>query len=201
MSFPLKSLSTKDITEQILPIFLDAYKDETPPMEPEFARDLLILLVRYDGINGFVKEAYNAHMVQAFSICKLEQFLEKCFERCTRGIDATLCHIRLLHYFRQAKLKHLSNVKKKFDKEHQQQANVLLQKILQYPETSNPCQLDEMIVQMLNLIISCHHLGSPKDHVVRKNIKEALQSVLFTHSNPFNNDFFHFSYKAKPGKV
>lgn len=170
MSFPLESLSSEKIIEQILPIFNDACKDETPPIEPKFAQDLLILLIRYDNINGFVKEAYNPEMVPTISVCKLEQFLEETFRRCTNGTDATIAHLKLLNFFRHADLKHLENVKEKFYEEYEEQADTLLKYVLQYPENSTRIQYEEMMVKVQTLIISRHHLGCPKNHVVRRNL-------------------------------
>lgn len=151
------SLTSSNIIVEILPKFLQKYGNGPPPMEPKFARNLLLLLLRYNSLK----------LTSACSVSKLEEFLKQTVERCTNGVDATICHLRLIFHFRRANLMHLANVEEKYFKNHEKRANILLHSVLQYPQNCSEEQLEEMMLKLQIFIISNHHLGCPKDSLVR----------------------------------
>lgn len=139
-----------NIIEEIVPRFLEKLEKAGLQMESRFALQLLILLLRYNGNNNNISQT----------------FLERIVERCSSGHDATICHMRLVHLFREANHMHLANVKEKCLKEHEEETGVLLRHVLLYPENCDEAQLEEMMLKLQIFIISNHHLGSPKDSTV-----------------------------------
>lgn len=80
MSFLVSSFSPSYIIAEILPKFLEKFENGGVSIDPKLARDLLILLIRYDGVNVFLKEEVcNPTFASTISLCKVEQLLQKCF--------------------------------------------------------------------------------------------------------------------------
>ncbi|KAI8038652.1 hypothetical protein M5D96_008560 [Drosophila gunungcola] len=65
-----------------------------------------------------------------------------------------------------------------YEEKFQTELQVLIKDILQYPETCNKVQLDQLFAKMQVFVVACYNLGSPKNHVLLKLTAQALNSVI-----------------------
>ncbi|KAM7341866.1 cilia- and flagella-associated protein 206 isoform 2-T2 [Cochliomyia hominivorax] len=86
--------------------------------------------------------------------------------------------MKITYFYKNIQELSLDFVKKKYELNFEDKLKQLTDSILQYPETSNDKQLENMFIKMQIYIITNYQLGSPKNHVLLKQCRQSLNSVL-----------------------
>ncbi|XP_017470557.1 PREDICTED: UPF0704 protein C6orf165 homolog [Rhagoletis zephyria] len=162
-------MSTKDYLNRILILFLDDCKDHDLEVNPNFAYFYVHLLAR-DARLGFDRPDPKP--------CKILQIRENIFRLYKNQNDPTMCNLKMKFHFRNFRELKIENMKEIYQENFQKKLHSLIKGILQYPETSSDKQLDEMLYKIQVFIIACYNIGDPKNHVLLKQTRQSLKSVL-----------------------
>lgn len=148
--------------DELVPFFIEKCLHNFLHIEPCFAHYYLHLLIR-DFQDGLVLNVQSRNL----SVCKIEQFLEKAWEKYKNPLDATISSMRLMYFCKTNEYLRLDFVKEKYELNFSEKLKLLINSILQYPESSNDKQLEEMFIKMQIFIVTHYQIGCPKNHVVR----------------------------------
>ncbi|KAL9917744.1 cilia- and flagella-associated protein 206 isoform 1-T2 [Glossina fuscipes fuscipes] len=161
--------SVELITQFINEIKQRSYEE----VDKDFAKYFLLLLIRdaHDGLDLINKS-------EELSVCKIQNFLEKAVQKYICPLDATACSLKICYFFKRCKLLDFEYVKEQYESNRKELLNRLIGSVLQYPETCNAKQLQEMFMKMQIFIITNYSIGSPKDHVLLKKTEESLNSII-----------------------
>lgn len=149
------------IINAIIPRFVEEVGKVQKTADPKFVKYFLHLLLR-DTNDGL----HMSDESKMLSVCKFENFFKKALEKYLNPLDATLCHMKISYYLSDLQLLNYEYIKEKCQKVFDEQLDQLMWQILQYPETCNDKQIEELFWKIQIFIISSYNIGSPKDHVV-----------------------------------
>lgn len=147
--------------DELVPFFIEKCLENFLPIDPCFAHYYLHLLMR-DFQEGLVLHMH----CQNLSICKIEQFLGRALEKYKNPLDATVSSMKLMYFCKTSEHLCMDFVKEKYEFEFREKLQDLISSILQYPESSNDKQLEEMFIKMQMFIVTNYQIGCPKNHVV-----------------------------------
>lgn len=112
------------------------------------------------------------------SSCHIDTFIEYIVHGYTDNMDTTMANMRLSWIMKTGHGIKLAYVREQYEAKYQQQLKLLIDDILQYPETSSKVQLDQLFAKMQVFIAATYHLGCPSNHVLLKLVAMALNSVI-----------------------
>uniref|UniRef100_A0A034VS97 Cilia- and flagella-associated protein 206 n=2 Tax=Bactrocera dorsalis TaxID=27457 RepID=A0A034VS97_BACDO len=110
--------------------------------------------------------------------CKLLQLKQNAIQLYKNKTDPTMCNLHMTYCFRNFREFNINHLKEIYEESFQTKMQALIAGILQYPETSNDKQLDEMLYKIQVFIIASYNIGDPKNHVLLKQTRQSLKSVL-----------------------
>ncbi|XP_052840376.1 LOW QUALITY PROTEIN: cilia- and flagella-associated protein 206 [Drosophila gunungcola] len=110
--------------------------------------------------------------------CAIESFVNTIVDSYVNPMDCTMANMRMAWVMKKGVTIDLEYVKKQYEEKFQTELQVLIKDILQYPETCNKVQLDQLFAKMQVFVVACYNLGSPKNHVLLKLTAQALNSVI-----------------------
>lgn len=149
---------------ELVPFFVKECAQRFKVVDKNFATYLIHLLVR--DINEGLDLAETKGRL--LSVCKLEQFLERCLHKYANPLDPTISSMKMCYYFKSCHELSLEYIHRKYEANSKQKLSHLIGSILQYPETSSQSQLEEMFVKMQVFIITNYEIGCPHNHVVSR---------------------------------
>ncbi|XP_037817785.1 cilia- and flagella-associated protein 206 [Lucilia sericata] len=159
--------------DKLVTFFIEECAQNFLPINPCFANYYLHLLIR-DTQDGLELN----DICHPLSVCKIENFLEKALTKYKNPLEATVCNMKISYFSRNSRELSLDFVKEKYELEFDEKLKQLIKSILQYPESSSDKQLEEMFIKMQVFIITNYQLGCPKNHVILKQCRQSLNSVL-----------------------
>ncbi|XP_046810445.1 cilia- and flagella-associated protein 206 [Lucilia cuprina] len=159
--------------DKLVTFFIEECKQNFLPINPCFANYYLHLLIR-DAQDGLELNDKSNRL----SVCKIENFLEKALTKYKNPLEATVCNMKMSYFNRNSQTLSLDFVKEKYELEFEEKLQQLIKSILQYPESSSDHQLEEMFIKMQVFIITNYQIGCPKNHVILKQCRQSLNSVL-----------------------
>ncbi|XP_004522626.1 uncharacterized protein LOC101463455 [Ceratitis capitata] len=162
-------MSTKDDCNRLTGQFLNDCKDNNLDVDQNFAYFFIHLLTR-DARLGLQKQESN--------ICSLMQIRKNALELYTNKTDPTMSNLLMMYRFKNFRELNINYMKQIYEANFQKKLHNLIGGILQYPETSTDKQLDEMLYKIQVFIIACYNIGDPKNHVLLKQTRQSLKSVL-----------------------
>ncbi|XP_030379625.1 cilia- and flagella-associated protein 206 [Scaptodrosophila lebanonensis] len=110
--------------------------------------------------------------------CTINRFIDDIISGYTDPKNTTMANLKMIWLMKTTREIKLSYVQEKYEQIFQQQLQLLIQDILQYPENCSKVQLDQLFAKMQVLIVVCYNLGCPKNHVLLKLTAQALNSVI-----------------------
>ncbi|KAH8253019.1 hypothetical protein KR032_003202 [Drosophila birchii] len=110
--------------------------------------------------------------------CVLNSFVNGIVDGYVDPKDCTMANIKMAWVMKKGLNIDLQYVKKQYDEKFQRELELLINDILQYPETCSKLQLDQLFAKMQVFIVACYNLGLPKNHVLLKLTAQALNSVI-----------------------
>ncbi|XP_013115873.2 cilia- and flagella-associated protein 206 isoform X2 [Stomoxys calcitrans] len=156
--------------DDLVPHFIDECEQNFMSIDRYFGSYLLHILIR-DLHDGLPKASQ-------FTIGKLDRFLRKCLDKYAQPFDPTICNMKICYYAKNCLEIDFEYAKKKYELNAKEKLSKLIAGILQYPETSNPKQLEEMFVKMQVFIITNFNIGCPQNAELLKQTRQSLNSVL-----------------------
>lgn len=112
------------------------------------------------------------------SSCHIKTFVDNIINGYLDNTNTTMANLRLSWIMKTGHGIQLSYVREKYENDYQNQLKLLIDDILQYPETCSKVQLDQLFSKMQVFIVATNHLGCPKNHVLLKLAAMALNSVI-----------------------
>ncbi|XP_017025257.1 cilia- and flagella-associated protein 206 [Drosophila kikkawai] len=110
--------------------------------------------------------------------CAINAFVNSIVDSYVDPKDCTMANMKMAWVMKKGVTIDLQYVKSQYEEKFQIELQVLIDDILQYPETCNKLQLDQLFAKMQVFIVACYNLGSPKNHVLLKLTAQALNSVI-----------------------
>ncbi|XP_016989490.1 cilia- and flagella-associated protein 206 [Drosophila rhopaloa] len=141
-------------------------------VDKEFVIFVVHLLAR-DQRQGLVKYDLNKP-----TACAIDSFVNTIVDSYVNPKNCTMANMKMAWVMKKGVTIDLEYVKKQYEEKFQTELQVLIRDILQYPETCNKVQLDQLFAKMQVFIVACYNLGSPKNHVLLKLTAQALNSVI-----------------------
>lgn len=152
-------MSVKNDFSRIFVQFIEECKASGLEVDQNFAYFYVHLLAR-DARLGLRYETANN--------CKLLQLKQNAIQLYKNKTDPTMCNLLMTYCFRNFRELNIHHLKEIYEESFQQKLQMLIMGILQYPETSNEKQLDEMLYKIQVFIIASYNIGDPKNHVVSR---------------------------------
>ncbi|XP_011186321.2 uncharacterized protein LOC105214533 [Zeugodacus cucurbitae] len=162
-------MSVKNDFARIFVQFVDECKESGLEIDKNFAYFYVHLLAR-DARLGLRQEIADN--------CKLLQLKRNAIQLYKNKTDPTMSNLLMTYCYRNFRELNINNLKEMYEASFQKKLQTLIEGILQYPETSNDKQLDEMLYKMQVFIIASYNIGDPKNHVLLKQTRQSLKSVL-----------------------
>lgn len=158
--------------EMLITSIMDQLKERDIDAERDFITFVVHLLIR-DMRRGLRKAD-----LEELSQCKVNDFIDGIVSGYLSPTDTTMANMRMSWIMKMGHGIKLSYVQEQYELQFQQQLKLMIQDILQYPETCSKVQLDQLFAKMQVFIVASWHLGSPKNHVLLKLTAQALNSVI-----------------------
>ncbi|XP_001360994.2 cilia- and flagella-associated protein 206 [Drosophila pseudoobscura] len=140
-------------------------------VEEEFIIFVVHLLAR-DLRRGLLKSDLNKHT------CAINGFVDGIVESYVSPVDCTMANMKMSWVMKKGRGIDLQYVKEQYEERFFNELKLLIDDILQYPETCSKAQLDQLFAKMQVFIVTCYNLGCPKNHVLLKLTAQALNSVI-----------------------
>ncbi|XP_033247502.1 cilia- and flagella-associated protein 206 [Drosophila miranda] len=140
-------------------------------VEEEFIIFVVQLLAR-DLRRGLLKSDLNKHT------CAINSFVDGIVESYVSPVDCTMANMKMSWVMKKGRGIDLQYVKEQYEERFLNELKLLIDDILQYPETCSKAQLDQLFAKMQVFIVACYNLGCPKNHVLLKLTAQALNSVI-----------------------
>ncbi|XP_073844719.1 cilia- and flagella-associated protein 206 isoform X2 [Musca autumnalis] len=129
----------------------------------------------YDDCDGL--QLWDGNREQ-LSVCKLQQFMQRCLCKCIDPTDITMHSLKMCYYSKNNLKMNLDHIKGKIEKCFKEKKKSLIEVILRYPENCNPKQLDELYMKMQVFIITNYFIGCPNDSKLLKQTRQTIDSVV-----------------------
>ncbi|XP_067631110.1 cilia- and flagella-associated protein 206 [Eurosta solidaginis] len=175
-------MSTKDHFNRIYTEFMEDCQNNDLHIDAKFAHFYVHLLSR-DARLGLDKMDAN--------ICRIMKLRQNAIELYKNANNPTMCNLKMQFYFKNFRTLKIQSMKEIYEENFESKLRHLIEGILQYPETSNDKQLDEMLYKIQVFIIACYNIGDPKNHVLLQQTRQSLKSVLS------NGDLQNFVLKKR----
>lgn len=150
-------MSVKNDFSRIFVEFVEECKASGLDVDQNFAHFYIQLLAR-DARLGLRHEVGDT--------CKLLQLKQNAIQLYKNKTDPTMCNLQMTYCFRNFREFNINHLKAIYEENFQKKLHTLIEGILQYPETSNDKQLDEMLYKIQVFIIASYNIGDPRNHVV-----------------------------------
>ncbi|XP_068146827.1 cilia- and flagella-associated protein 206 [Drosophila tropicalis] len=158
-----------DITQRLMRRFEE---ERDLDVEEEFIAYVVHLLAR-DIRRGLLKCDLNKPRS-----CEVNRFIDGIIKDYMDPTDPTMTMMKMSWIMKKGKTIDLKYVKEQYEEKFQEELDILIEDILQHPETCSKLQLDQLFSKMQVFIVACYNLGSPKNHVLLKLTAQALNSVI-----------------------
>lgn len=110
--------------------------------------------------------------------CAINAFVNAIVDSYVEPKDTTMANLKMAWVMKKGLTIDLKYVKNQYEEKFQRELKLLISDILQYPESCNKAQLDQLFAKMQVFIVACYNLGSPNNHVLLKLTAQALNSVI-----------------------
>ncbi|SPP73829.1 cilia- and flagella-associated protein 206 [Drosophila guanche] len=141
-------------------------------VEEEFIIFVVHLLVR-DLRRGLHKSDLDKQ-----NACAIIRFVDDIVDSYVSRVDCTMANMKMSWVMKKGRGIDLQYVKEKYEEKFFDELKLLIDDILQYPESCSKAQLDQLFAKMQVFIVACYNLGCPKNHVLLKLTAQALNSVI-----------------------
>ncbi|EDW58869.1 cilia- and flagella-associated protein 206 [Drosophila virilis] len=161
-----------ELLERICKRIVGQLKERDIEVDTDFMTFVVHLLVR-DMRYGLLHTDLNKP-----SSCHIDTFIKYIVHGYTDNTDTTMANMRLSWIMKMGHGIKLAYVREQYEVKYQQQLKLLIDDILQYPETCSKVQLDQLFAKMQVFVAATYHLGCPSNHVLLKLVAMALNSVI-----------------------
>lgn len=158
--------------EKIITAIMGQLEERDVEVNRDFITFVVHLLIRDMRLG--LKEAE----LKKLSQCTLKTFIDRIVDGYRNPADTTMANMWMSWIMKMGHGIKLSYVQEQYELKFQHQLKLMTHDILQYPETCNKVQLDQLFSKMQVFIATSYHLGCPKNHVLLKLTAQALHSVI-----------------------